>query len=139
MNEVAKVVKVKGKRAFVCIEKTAKCEGCNICSFNRNKQLVVPVQNELGAAVGDNVELIMPDRAPLIASAVLYVIPLAFMFIGVIIGTFINVYAQIGMAFGFLAIGFIPSYFIDKYYAKKRGYSPSMLRIVESASQDIDK
>lgn len=132
MTEVAKVVKVKGKRAFVLIEQTAKCEGCKMCSFNRNKQLIVPIENTLDAAVGDSVELLMPERAPVGASFIMYVVPLVLMLIGALLGSLINLYAQIGMAFGFLALGFLPAYFIDKYYAKKRGFSPSMVRIVGS-------
>lgn len=138
MLELCKVVKVKGRWAFLKIDRHSGCDSCNKCAFNREKSIVVPSLNHVNAKVGDSVRAEMPDKAPVTASLVLYLIPVLFMAIGIGLGTLINVYAQIGFGFGALIISFGIIALIDKHYRNTLGYLPKIAEIDNSTAVETN-
>ena len=90
LTETAVVVSASGNRAMV---KTVRSEACSGCSaqgachaLGGGKEMRVEVLNYLRAGEGDRVELALPEGSFLKASVITYVIPLASILAGAIVG-----------------------------------------------------
>ncbi len=86
MTESAKVVKVKGKKATIRIDKKDECAKCGLCLFGKNVNYIeYEVNNTVGAKEGDVVKI---ERHPAVLTGAImaFLIPLFLVAISVTIG-----------------------------------------------------
>ena len=90
LTETAEVIESRGGKALV---RTLRSEACGSCgasgaceAMGGSKEMKVEVTNHLRAKPGDRVELELPESSFLTASAVIYIIPLACLMGGAVLG-----------------------------------------------------
>ncbi len=91
VNRAGKVIEVyEDKRAKILMRKHTACEGCGACQYGKEKMnMEIIALNELGAQVGDTVEISMRVYNVLGAAFIAYVFPLIMLIFGVFFGNFI--------------------------------------------------
>lgn len=84
------VMETKNGEAVVHVHRSAGCgscgSSCGHASETESVVMTVTVQNEIGAKTGDNVELSLGSGKLIQMSALTYLMPLAFLFIGAFAG-----------------------------------------------------
>lgn len=99
MNQIGQIVKIvnsdtavlKMKRMSAC----AKCGKCKSIGDSESQEILVEVNNTIGARVGDTVEVTMDNIDILKATALVYIVPLIGLMLGVFVTYFILTYAKI--------------------------------------------
>ena len=146
VEEVGKVLKVKGNTAEILIERNPSCESCGACRLISDKEMVAEVENNLGAKEGQLVKISLEDKKVLEASIIIYAVPLVFFVIGYYVGNLIknlifvdNPSEVIGIIFAFVSLG--ASYLIiNRFFgAKTKGaeiFKPVIKEIVEIPSKE---
>ena len=87
MLEVVEVIDVNGDEATVYLKRHTACGDCGKCMVaKQNLDMTATVKNSLGAKVGDKVSVEMELRGLLGASFIMYGVPLAAFFIGLLLG-----------------------------------------------------
>jgi len=140
--EIGKVVEIAKGNTVVVVSRTAACAGCaskNACHvFGTNKEARIIVSNDIGAKVDDTVEIGVAEGRLVAASFIVYILPIAALFIGAGLGTWIA--GRIGIEIGgisalmgllFLGIGFVVIRLMDPYLNKKDAMRPRIIRVVE--------
>ncbi len=95
----AKVLKCEGDWANVEVTRSAMCDGCSesgscISSLESGKKALAVVRNPLGARAGNLVELSINEGVILRGTAILYLVPIAFLL------TFIAGFLYLNSLFG---------------------------------------
>ena len=141
-NETGIVVDLAGPKARVRVQKTSSCASCeskHSCHIMNDRKMIVEVDNALEAKAGDTVELSIPVRSLLKVSLIVYIIPIAALFVGAFVGRFwgkslggnVDLFAIVG---GLLAMGvafFILKWF-DRMQNRRSEYQPRLTRIISS-------
>lgn len=142
MEENGIVVKLYRGGAVVRINRKSECESCKLCMFSKNAQYIdVRAKNEMNAKIGEDVKITFTASSQALSAVVVYMIPLLFAFIGLIVGYF-ALNSEIWMAvfcFVFLAIAYIIVGCIDRALAKKRGYAPEIIEILNEESNKTNE
>lgn len=87
MEQFGVVLHTEGKLAQVSFRQHSACAQCGKCDMSHeSKDLTVSALNMAGAAAGDMVRLEMAQRDVMTAGLIIYILPLAAMFIGAAIG-----------------------------------------------------
>ncbi|MCM1367470.1 MAG: SoxR reducing system RseC family protein [Roseburia sp.] len=135
MTERCIIKKRKRGVAYIEIERKDSCGGCNICSFNNKKSIVVPAVCEIEASVGQYVNVEMPTRSVGAASLLIYALPLLLCVIGAVCGYLCGewwlqpVLAAVG-----LAIGIACAVCVDRAYRKRSGVLPKVVAIADTGA-----
>lgn len=141
MKELATVVKTSGKIAFVQIEKKPECDSCKVCAFrNGASRIKVRVLNTAGAKTGDTVLVKAEKDNRLLASFVVYVIPVLLAGAGVLIGALCfekELWAALLCLAG-LVLGFAAVYLCDKVLSKSRGFGMEVVEILDTDREKTD-
>ena len=113
---------ISGKIVEVVLKTKAACGGCNACHKKDDNLMWVEVINEIGAKVGDRVEIEIVDREIVKNYFIIYLVPVFALMLGYLLGSsalrlfglenFAEAFGVV-MAFVFTALSFV---FI-KYYA----------------------
>jgi len=83
MEEKGTVISCTGGMALVRIERSAACEGCDLCTLSENAHhMIAHAVDRLGVSPGDRVRIETRAASPLAASLLLFLVPLAFLFCG---------------------------------------------------------
>ncbi len=142
MRERAIVVKATGKIAIVRIEKRPECDGCKLCAFKAGKSTVkVKALNRAGAGAGDRVIVQAEKDNRLLASIVVYGIPVVLACVGVLLGALAfksqllaAVLCLVGLALGFFAV-----FLVDKLAAKSRGFGMEVVEICQNTEKEQEE
>lgn len=87
MNEFGYVVKTDENNASVLFKRSSACGKCQACGMLSNQtEIIVEVPNELGARVGQLVEVNIVMKKAIKASAIAYVFPLFMLILGAVLG-----------------------------------------------------
>lgn len=90
MERVGTVVEEKGKTAVVCLQRHLSCENCGRCggvlSAEDRQEHYVEAFNPIRARSGQRVLIEMDDRQALFIAFMLYLVPLAGLVAGVMLG-----------------------------------------------------
>lgn len=90
MVQTGVVLKTEGGRAVVRIRRGAGCgscgSSCGMSDESESRVLDVTVLNEIGAKPGDHVELSLGSGELIGISALTYLMPLGFLFVGALLG-----------------------------------------------------
>ena len=136
MRERATVVKAAGKIATVRIVKNPQCDAC---AFKNGKSTVnVKAKNEIGAAVGDSVTVACEKDNRTLASFLVYIVPVLFAGLGVLIGFFVfekEVYTVL-LCLGMLAAGFAAVVIFDRILSKSKGFGMEVVEIINTEQQE---
>lgn len=140
------IVKIGQDGVFVETSRASACggcsskEGCGTSSFSRllgNKASFFKVQNPIGAALGERVVIGMEEAALLKSSLLVYLVPLAFLLAGAMLGGWLapahlkDAYAAGGVVVG-LVFGFAALKLFNTDAGKNRQFQPVILRRVFS-------
>jgi sigma-E factor negative regulatory protein RseC len=140
VRERGTVVAVRGDRADVALGQTAACAGCKACSSLSSaggEMLLVDVIDRVGASVGDEVEIEIPERLRVQAALAIYVAPLIALFAGYLAGFLlasrgdgdpdtVGAFTGIGSATVVLAAVF----FRERELARKEEFAPFVRAII---------
>ena len=77
MQEIGKVVEVKGESATVNVEKKAECEKCGMCLFSKSaNSITFSCNNELNAKAGDDVLIERAESGKFLGVLLVFLVPL---------------------------------------------------------------
>lgn len=138
MREVGEVIRVEGDRAIVRIQRSSACRHCGACGLGAiSDEMLLTLPNSLNAKPGDMVELSIESVHLLKASAITYLIPLAALILGVIVGYVLGGYlavdrqlagAVLGLAFTGLAFMLIRT--LDPVFKRSNNFTPTMVAVL---------
>ncbi|MEW9077088.1 SoxR reducing system RseC family protein [Terrisporobacter glycolicus] len=133
-NEVGYVVEQNDDITKIKLGRHSECKNCGACPGNNN--LIVSVNNTIGAKVGDKVCVQIQQDNIVPSVYIVYIQPLLLVFMGSIIGYLVSVYTHksatvLKVVFG--AIFFIISIIFIKVADKKAGKRnnlPTIIKII---------
>ncbi|MHC4945379.1 MAG: SoxR reducing system RseC family protein, partial [Planctomycetota bacterium] len=103
MSRLGHVIDAKGDRARITTSRRGVCEECNersTCAFDmalgKDKPVEVVALNPIGARPGDFVEFDLPGHTELKVSLLVWVVPLAGLIAGAVLGS--NVHGAFGLS-----------------------------------------
>lgn len=132
MEEIGKVVKLDKNHAVVRFNRKSSCANCGMCGFKKNDTHVdLRVKNTLNANENDEVVIKMQDSGVLLSSIIVYLIPVVFLFLGILVGSFIfeQMWAQFTFALGLVVVSFLVIFLLDKKFKYTKKFSPEMVEI----------
>lgn len=91
MNQQGYIIEiVDDKTAKLKMQRHSACASCGKCQTlsSESKEILVEVDNSIGAKQGDHVEVNMENMNVLKATALAYVVPLIFLLVGTIVSYF---------------------------------------------------
>lgn len=141
MNQQGFIIEiVDEKTAKLKMQKHSACASCGKCATtSESKDIIVEVDNSIGARVGDHVEVNMDTVKVMKATAIAYILPLISLLVGTIatyyVLGFINIVNGVEIisgAVGLIATGATYLYIRqnDKKYRESRDYIPRITRIL---------
>lgn len=143
MNQRGEVKEIlKGNKARILMKKHAACGECGACQHGKeNMNLTISAVNDIGAQVGDVVEVNMDTQNVLGAAFIMYVIPLFFMLLGIGVSSYllnklgfggqIEFYAVLA-GFSLMAISFLIIRQFEDRFRNNRKYIPEITRVIDS-------
>lgn len=140
MVEVGQVIEVKKGKAIVRFSRKTSCDKCGMCAFKKDDMFVkCTLLNSLGAKVGDEVKVHMGKGYVLTAAVIVYLIPLVLAGVALLSTFMLKEYIQFIAVVVSLIIGFVISALLDKFViAKKKGFRPTMVEIINNNGGNID-
>ena len=142
MNQQGFIVEiVDDKTAKMRMQRHSACASCGKCAklTSESQDLIVEVDNQIGAKVGDHVEVSMDSVKVMKATMLAYMLPLVFLIAGTAICLFvlnnINFNGPIELLSGLcgLLCTFLSYLYLrknDKKYRESRDYIPIVVRII---------
>ena len=82
MRETGAIVAISGKTATIQLNRGEKCDGCNACSAFGENRMKLDALNNIGAAVGDLVEIDVEPKQVIKSSMIVFIFPLLMMLVG---------------------------------------------------------
>ena len=142
MNQQGFIVEiVDDKTAKMRMQRHSACASCGKCAklTSESQDLVVEVDNQIGAKVGDHVEVSMESVKVMKATMLAYILPLVFLTAGTAICFFVLNKIEFkgpiellsglsGLLFTFLSYLYLRKN--DKKYRESRDYIPVVVRII---------
>lgn len=134
MTQTGEVVESKGGTLTVVFERPAACGSCNGCMSRQCTNVEIPGE----ASVGEWVDVEMPEKNVVGASAIAYLIPLALLIAGLMLGAALHgplgigwskdLFAALcgGVSFG---IGLVIVRCADGFLRKKTGWQPRVIAV----------
>ncbi len=148
MNQQGYIVEiVDGVTAKLKLKRYSACASCGKCATtSEEKEIIVEVDNTIGAKVGDRVEVNMETVNVLKAAFIAYTIPLVALLLGTV-GTFyglkaLNITSNVefisgGVGLIFTFISFLILKKNDKKLRGSKEYIPIVTRIIVSSGSEI--
>lgn len=133
MTEQGKVIKRENNEAIVRVERKSACASCGMCAMKpKDSHVDVRVENVLNADEGAFVLIRVESGSVAKISLLVYILPLAFAVAGMLIGIFCRLpdWAILLLFAGFLAVGFVGVFLIDKRVARKNKMQPVMVSLI---------
>lgn len=133
MKERGEVIALQEDVVTLKVIKKPECSGCKACFFGQGENSsTIKAKNTVEAKVGEHVYFTVQKDNKLKASLIVYILPILFMGLGVLIGAlafkkeaFIVLSAAVGLAIGFLAL-----FLVDKCIAKSKNFQIELVGIV---------
>ena len=149
MNEQGYIVEiVDSVTAKLKLKRHSACASCGKCATtSEEKDIIVEVDNTIGAKVGDRVEVNMETINVLKAAFIVYTIPLIALLIGTV-GTFyilnaINFNRNIEIISAIVGLIFTIIVFLilkknDKKFRDSKEYIPIVTRVITTSGSEIN-
>ena len=148
MNQQGYIVEiVDSVTAKLKLNRHSACASCGKCATtSEEKDIIVEVDNTIGAKVGDKVEVNMETVNVLKAAFIAYAIPLVSLLLGTV-GTFyslkaVNVTSNVEFISGLVGLIFTFISFLilrknDKKFRDSKEYIPVVTRVIVSSGNEI--
>lgn len=138
MTENGKIIRTENTYAYVRLKKNPNCGGCRMCGFKRGMEYVdVKADNIVGATQGDEVVIETAKDNSIKAAAIVYLLPLLFAALGVLIGYFLNSeILTVALCLIMLVLGYIIIALIDKKLSKRKDFRPQIIKIIKGETKD---
>jgi sigma-E factor negative regulatory protein RseC len=121
MKESGKVLrKIDAGLAEVEVRAGSACASCGLCGYARPGIRSMEVKNEIGASVGDMVEIEVPESKVILSSLMIFIFPIFAFFAGYIIRGVISGVVCLAVYLAFLF-----------YYDKKKRVTPRITSIIK--------
>ncbi len=150
MKERGRVIETAGNVAKVEIFRKDECSRCKVCGFGSRDRIVAVAANTIGAKEHDEVELELEGSQVVRAAAIVYLIPLAFLLVGLYLGTVLSSFidrrdmaplASAVLGFGLLGLSYVGIAVYSKRPAISK-YRVSVIGILGTneyqRSEDVD-
>ena len=87
-DEIGQVVALREGKATVTFDRKSACARCGACGMfaDNQKKVAITLPAPKGVQVGDSVRLVMDSRYYMVSLALLYGLPCAALFLGVVLG-----------------------------------------------------
>ena len=141
MERIERCVVQRKKRGlyYIRLTKNEKCEGCKACGFGKKNFLVVPALSDIPCNVGDEVTVAMPQSRVKGAYLYLYLLPLLFLFAGLMI--------PYGHGEGWMLLGGVIGlcagipvvYGIERLFRRRKKYLPVIKSVLSESGSDEEK
>lgn len=138
-EEEGEVIAVEGNQAKVRVRRSPACDSCSTrktCGLLGEGETVLTALNTVGASKGQRVRVSLKVEGEVKASFILYLVPLA----GLVAGALIGYHSQVlgdkeisGAVFSllFVALTFLGiKYYAHIRYAKDQSYIPTITKVV---------
>lgn len=144
MTEFGTVLDVKGEFATVRIGRNSACASCGKCGMTEGQKHVdFFAANDVGAAVGDTVEVALPETSATKLALVGYILPLvpalSLLFVSLALGWaewLALLLFAVGLAVGFVAVALLDS--AKKHKWTKQAHIVSVVGRAAHAEADSD-
>lgn len=151
-DETASFIKEEGivesishRKAVVRIQKGGRCQSCGsreACGVSGGGDMQIDLENELGAKVGDCVEISLPTRSLMKLSLLVYLLPILALILGAYLGRLVGTEVLqsdatvISVACGAaaMAAAFFGLRWFDRRVQVSSRFRPRMTRILFSVS-----
>lgn len=145
IEDIGKVVRVEGDKAFVEVERTSACAQCGLQEIEElaaGGKVVFEAFNMIKARMGDRVKVRVQSVAYLKASVFIYGIPVLFLIIGAVLGFYLA--GKFGMSsdtmsalfsMAGLIIGLVILFLFRRRGAKKE-YMPVIVEVIVKDAVD---
>ena len=142
MEEHGVVVKTKGTTVMVKAQRGTSCEGCaskRTCQAIGETDMLLEVENTVGAKEGDNVVFTVAAGSVLKAGVLLYLVPLISFIAGVVLGQTLapGLFPETNpdllsgvIGAGFLVLTFIGLKVYGRMIERDKSYRPHVVRVV---------
>jgi len=141
MDRAGIVVSEMGEYSKVKLVRHTACGNCGACHLGDDqKDIMMIAKNAVHAKKGDLVEVSMATNSVLSAAFIMYVIPLAGLFIGLLLGQLIFAGEDIMTAFlglFFMGLTFVIIKLNDKRFLKNEKYTAQILTILQSEHEGL--
>ncbi len=126
MEEVGQVISKKGEEVTVRFTRSRACRNCGICFQVSEKDMQTEAIDKIGVEIGDSVLVSLESGTFLKAAFILYVIPLLFLFMGIITGFVFSRYIIVDSnETVFSIIGGVIFLFLSYVLVKRQEYKAS--------------
>ena len=131
MERTGTITAVSGDTLEVTFCRPGDCEKCHACIGGEKKHVLL-VKGE--GHVGDVAVVSLPEQTVVKASALAYLLPLAGLFIGMLLGALVAPQSETaGSAIGGLAAVLIGLTATEKKRSQSGEYAPKLLRVISAA------
>jgi sigma-E factor negative regulatory protein RseC len=145
ITEEGVVERISQRKAVVRIQSGGRCQSCSsreACGVSGGREMHIDLENELGAAVGDRVEVSLPTRSLMKLAFLVYFLPVLALILGAYLGKLIgNEMLHIGsdivpiISGGVaMALAFLGLRLLDRRLHAASDFRPRMTRILLSVS-----
>ena len=129
MVRTGKVVGVSENALEVCFERPEMCAKCGACMGRKPHEETVKIEGT--AEIGDMVDVEMPDAKIVKVSLIAYIIPLAGLLIGLLIGQTLlknDIWAAVA-GFAGLGAGILVARIFDRKLGAQKSWQPKLLSV----------
>ena len=133
MIRSGKVVKAAGKLLHVCFERPEMCQHCGACGHKQES--LVTLYGD--ARVGDTVIVDMPEGQLLRLSLITYLIPLAGLILGMLLGSRLFASEQMTALLGGVALllCLVPVVLYDRHCRKTGKRTPTIIDVIKNEEE----
>ncbi|MCK4904752.1 SoxR reducing system RseC family protein [bacterium] len=85
MIEIGKVIKIEENRAVVLLSASEHCDKCRICMLDDEGQRTLTADNDIGAKIGNEVEIFISEGMISKLSFLVFILPIMTFLIGYLI------------------------------------------------------
>ncbi len=141
MREQGLVIQLEDQNmAQVQFRAGSACEKCGACMLGGSGIALIKAQNEVGAGVGDVVEVDIRPSQVIWASFLIFILPLVALILGYFVGSYISIKLNIGSQQNFgilfavllLALSFLGLSFYDRILGKKKKFMCRITGVVKA-------
>jgi len=131
MRERGLVTALCGSLARVKFSASGACAKCGACLIENGRWATIEAQNDAGAIVGNTVEVEIEPAAVLLASFVVFIIPIILLIIGYYFGSFISEPVGVFTGVIFLGLSFLGMGLYDRAIRKSKRFTSRVVNIVK--------
>ncbi len=139
MIRTGRVVAAEGDSLRVCFDRPEMCASCGKCGVHGVHQELVTVEGK--ASAGNWVQVEMPDAQVVKVSLIAYVIPLAGLMIGLVIGQNVlgtDLWAAV-LGIALLGAGLLAVRLLDRHLGRKPNWKPRLVKVMEEMPHPLNE